>query len=114
MIGQGETGFRIQSVSLELLQETLVEARAGRMGLWESLAVPNLKEKGGSAEDAARLFDAHTGEARDFAYGLAEEIKNELDATEIDSTSATAHDEDRQGRLIYDSDTRENADAAIA
>ncbi|MGH9963151.1 MAG: hypothetical protein ACREBC_39545, partial [Pyrinomonadaceae bacterium] len=32
LIGQGQTNFQIGSLSLELLQETLVEARAGRMG----------------------------------------------------------------------------------
>ena len=31
MIGQSETAFRVESLSLELLQETLAEARAGRL-----------------------------------------------------------------------------------
>ena len=55
-----------------------MESRAGGMGLWESLAVPTLREKGRSAEDIANVFDTQTEEAKDFAYGVAEEIKNQL------------------------------------
>ena len=102
LIGQGEVAFSINSVNLELLQETLVEARAGRMGLWESIAVPTLKEKGTSVEEMARFVDVKTVEAKDFAYGLAQEIKNDLEATEIEGTSGTTDDEDRQRRLVYD------------
>ncbi len=102
VIGQGEVAFRINSVNLELLQENLVETRAGRMGLWESIAVPTLKEKGTSVEEMARFVDVKTVEAKDFAYGLAQEIKNDLEATEIEGTSGTTDDEDRQRRLVYD------------
>jgi hypothetical protein len=80
-----QTNFRIGSLSLELLQETLVEARAGRMDLWESVAIPALRNQGKSAEDIANPFDAQTEEAKDFAYGLAEELKNQLDGPEADS-----------------------------
>jgi hypothetical protein len=54
--------------------ETLAECRTERMGLWESLAVPKLREQGKSAEDIARLFETQTEEAKDFAYALAEQI----------------------------------------
>jgi hypothetical protein len=115
MIGQEQTTFRIQSLSLELLQETLTEARAGRVGLWEALAVPALRQQGRSAQDNANRFDAHTEDAKNFAYGLTEEIKDQLVATETDTKSAMVNDEDRQGRLVYDgSDTRENEDSQAA
>ncbi len=102
LIGQGEVAFRINSVNLELLQENLVETRAARMGLWESMVVPTLEGKGISVEGIARLVAAQTEEAKDFAYALAEHIKNELEVSEIESTGAAAEDEDRQGRLVYD------------
>ena len=113
MIGEVETGVRIESTCLELLQETLVEARAGRMGFWESLAVPTLKEQGRSAAQIASLFTAKTEEAQDYAYGLAEEIKDEIIATATDSTSASADNEDPQGRLLYENGTRESIDSEV-
>ena len=115
LIGQGQTNFRIGSLSLELLQETLVEARAGRMGLWESLAVPALREKGTTAEEIANLFEAQTEEAKTFAYGLAEALKNQLDDPETDSENATVDEDDRQGRLVYDlNEERDDSDPPVA
>lgn len=113
-IGQGQKALRVDRISLELLQETLVEARAGRIGLWETLAVPSLRERGSSAQQISDLFDAKTEEAKDFAYGLAEEIRDQLDAAETNSASAT-DDDDRQGRLSYDdSETRDFGDKDVA
>lgn len=101
MIGQGQTSFRIQSVSLELIQEALVEARTGKASLWEFLLTPTLKEKGKSLEEIAALFDAQSDHAKSFTYGLAEEIKKELDAAELDSGNNSDDDEDRQGSFVY-------------
>jgi hypothetical protein len=101
LIEQGQTAVRAESLSLELLQETLAEARAGRIRLWETLAVPALKQTGGDAQQIASLFDSQTEEAKNFAYGLAEEIRDELLAGETDSNIAI-EDDDRQGRLTYD------------
>ena len=54
------------------------------------------------------LFDVQNEDAKDYAYGLAEEIKKELDADDSDSTSNTVDDEDRQGSFVYDpSETQE-------
>lgn len=115
LIGQGQTNFRIGSLSLELMQETLVEVRAGRMGLWESLAVPMLREKGIMVEEIAGLFDAQTEEAKFFAYGLAEELKNQLDTPETDSEHSAIDDDDRQGRLVYDlNEARDDSDPPVA
>jgi hypothetical protein len=111
-IGQGQRTLRIERISLELLQETLVEARAGRISFWESLAMPALRERGRGAQQIADLFDAKTDEAKDFSYGLAEEIRDQLDAAETDSGSAAANEEDRQARLTYeDSGTREDRES---
>jgi hypothetical protein len=113
-IGQGQKALRIERIILELLQETLVEARAGRIGLWASLAVPSLRERGSSAQQISDLFDAKTEEAKDFAYGLAEEIRDQLDAAQTHSASAM-DDDDRQGRLSYDdSGTRDFGDKDVA
>lgn len=115
LIGQGQTVFRIESLNLELLQETLAEARAGRVGMWEYLSVPALREKGRSIDEIGKLFEAQTREVQDFAYGLAEEIKDQLDAPEADSESSAADDDDRQGRLIYDhTNAREDSDPPVA
>jgi hypothetical protein len=67
MIGQGQTSFRIQSVSLELIQEALVEARAGKMSLWELLLTPAFKETGKSTAEIAELFDGQSSAAKGFA-----------------------------------------------
>jgi hypothetical protein len=75
LVRQGETSLRIQDVSLALLQDVLAEARAGRNISWEALAVPRMQEKGIGVGEIERRFDDQTGEAKNFAYGIAEEIK---------------------------------------
>lgn len=114
LLEQGDSSFRVQRIGIELLQENLVETRGGVMRLWEALAVPWLRERGSGIQQIADLFDSETDKAKDFAYGLAEEIRDQIDAAETDSASATADDEDdRQGRLAYD-DHVEDANAADA
>jgi len=109
MIGQGESTSQMQSVSLELIQEAVSEARSGKMNVWEFLVAPSLSDKGKSTGEIAQLFDVQNEDAKDHAYGLAEEIKKELDADDSDSTSNTADDEDRQESFVYDpSDTSGN------
>jgi len=109
MIGQGESTSQMQSVSLELLQEAVVEARGGRMSLLEFVAGPTLTDKGKSPDEISRLFDAQDEDAKDYAYGLAEDIKNALDAGEPVSQVSAVDDDDRQGSFVYDhTDTRES------
>lgn len=102
LIEQGQTDFQIESLSLELLQETLAEARAGRMGLWDSLAVPALKAQGKGTQEIARLLENQSSEGKNFAYSLAEEVRDELSAVESNSSTATVAGDDRQGSLSYD------------
>ncbi len=112
MIEQGQIAFRVQSLSLELLQETLVEARAARMGSWEHLAVPALREQGKTGSEIANLLAGQTAASKDFAYGLAEEIKKELLAADAEQPIIDDEDEDRQGRLMYD-DARTGQDEGV-
>ncbi len=115
LLEQGQSAFRVQRIGIELLQENLVETRAGGMRIWEALTVPSLRERGSSAEQIADLFDAKTDEAKDFAYGLAGEIRDQIDAAETDAASATLDDDDRQGRFVYDqSDPVEDTHADVA
>ncbi len=120
LIAQAQTAYRIESVTLELLQEALTEGRATRLDLWESLTRPSLNEKGKSPQEIAELFDAKTVEAQDFAYGLAEEIKNQLLAvnaknSETKSTTAAIDGDDRQRTLLYDlTDARDDHDPQAA
>jgi hypothetical protein len=104
IIGQGETEYRIGSISLELLQEALSEARATRLCLWEHLVAPHLKGTGKSPQEISDLLNAKTKQAQDHTYGLALEIKNQLLAAEGTSiaTITSVDDDDRQGRLLYE------------
>ena len=108
LIGQGETTFRIQSVSLELLQETLAEAHDGRVSLWEFLLKSVLRDKGRSDGEIARLAESQSSQSKSFAYGLAEEIRKELESASSNSNGSGELDEDRQGSFEYDdADTQE-------
>ena len=63
------------------------------MGLWESLAVPALKERGESTAQIRSSFDDQTDAAKDFAYDLAEEIRDEVDDSENNSRQTKNDDE---------------------
>ncbi|MDQ6652775.1 MAG: hypothetical protein M3Y84_08515 [Acidobacteriota bacterium] len=102
IIGQEQSAFRIQSLGLEVLQETLAETRAGRMAAWSNLIAPSQAEKGKGAAQIAKSFDDQTTEAKEFAYSLAGEIKDQLDAADADSEGPSEDGDDRQGRLTYD------------
>jgi hypothetical protein len=103
MLGQSNSNLRVVCVNLGLLQEALAQARANRMTLWKELAVPALREQGKSTQEIADLLELYTAEAKDFAYGLAEELRVEVLAAE-NAKSDTSLSEDDQPRL-FDSDT---------
>lgn len=75
LIRQGETSLRIQDLNLALTQDTLAEAHAGRRLSWESLVVPAMREKGIGSDEIQNRFDERTAAAKNYAYGVAEEIK---------------------------------------
>jgi len=109
LIEQGDIAFRMQSVNLELLQESLAEARSGRTSLWDYLVAFTLKKEGVTGREIANLFERQSEDAKNFAYGLAEEIKKKLDA-DLDSIGAPTENDDRQGSFDYDvPDTQETA-----
>ena len=91
LIAQVGATFDMGSVKLELLQEALVEARIGRMMLWELLAVPALRERGKIAFQIAEVLETYVNEGQDYSYGLAEEIKAELDADKAKSSEQESH-----------------------
>lgn len=76
LIRQDETGLRAQGITLILLQEILAEASAGRKVAWNRLEVPSLSESGMTPREIEERLNAETNEAKDYAYGLAEEIRS--------------------------------------
>lgn len=76
MIRQDETALRAQGISLILLQEVLAEAHAGRRVVWNRLEVDALRESGSNDSQIDERLHAATNEAKDYAYGAAEEIRN--------------------------------------
>jgi hypothetical protein len=110
LVCQGETGFRIGSISLELLQEALAEARAGRAGLWESLVKPSLRERGRSAQEIGSLFETQIKEGQNFSYGLASEIKAQLLASDAEEQKAKLDESHSPGLLIENGFVRDDGD----
>jgi len=75
VVTDGEVAFRILDVCLALLQDVLAEAYATRRLLWESLVMPQLREKGFDVNDLEGRFILQTNQARDYAYNLADQIR---------------------------------------
>ena len=75
LVRQGNVSLRIQDVCLALLQDVFAEAYATRKLLWESLVLPQLRDAGIHVDELESRFVLETDRAKDYAYGLAEEIK---------------------------------------
>ena len=75
LVRQGATSFRIEDFCLALLQDILAEAYATRRLLWESLVVPQLRAEGIDVNELERRFVLQHNQAKDYAYGVAERIK---------------------------------------
>jgi len=75
LVQEGDVSFRIQDVSLVLLQDVLAEAYATRRLLWESLVLPQLRDAGIGVNELQRRFALKEDQAKDYAYSLAERIK---------------------------------------
>jgi hypothetical protein len=103
MLGESSTTLQVEYVNLGLIQDTLAETRANRMTVWEKLVVPALREQGKSEQEIAELFEQDTAEAKDFAYGLAEEIRAENLAEEKAGADIDLAEEDQPA--LFDSDT---------
>lgn len=76
LVLQEEVSLRVQDVSLALLQDTLAETRAGRKATWEQVS-SHLKERGLTRTDISKRFDDETKAAKNFAYGLARDLKRQ-------------------------------------
>jgi hypothetical protein len=75
LVRQGDISFRIQDVVLALVQDVLAEAHATHRISWEYVAVPRLRDEGVAVSELEHRFMAQADQAKDFAYGLAEQIK---------------------------------------
>ena len=75
LVQEGDVSFRIHDVCLVLLQDILAETYATRRLLWESLVLPQLRDAGIDVNELERQFVLQEDRAKDYAYGLAEQIK---------------------------------------
>ena len=82
LVEQGDVSFRIQDVCLALLQDVLAEAHATRRLSWEGFVLPQLREKGIDASELDRQFMLQADQAKEYAYGVAERIKESQETEE--------------------------------
>ena len=82
LVGEADTSFRIQDVCLALLQDVLAESVATRRLLWQSLVVPQLRDAGVAVNELQSRFALETDRARDYAYGVALQIKQSQETAE--------------------------------
>ena len=75
IVRQENISFRIEDVCLALLQDVLAQAYATRRLLWESLVLPKLRAEGIDVNELKRRFVVQQDQAKDYAYGEAERIK---------------------------------------
>lgn len=75
LVRQGDTSFRIQDISLVLLQNALAEAHAAHKISWDFVVVPRLRDEGLSVNELEHRFRLQADQARDYAYGVAERVK---------------------------------------
>ena len=81
LVRQGEISLRIEDVCLALLQDVLAEAYATRRLLWESLVLPQLRDAGIDSNELERRFVVQDNQAKNYAYGEAERIKQSQETT---------------------------------
>ena len=91
LVRQGEISLRIEDVCLALLQDVLAEAYATRRLLWESLVLPQLRDAGIDSNELERRFVLQDNQAKNYAYGEAERIKESQETTN-EITLSEAHD----------------------
>src|ERR1044072_7457904 len=75
LVRQGETSLRIHDICLALLQDVLAESYAAHRLLWESLVLPQLRATGIDVNELESRFALAEARAKNYAYGLAEQIK---------------------------------------
>ena len=82
LVRQGDVSFLIQDVCLALLQDVLAEAHATHRISWEFVAVPRLRDEGIAVNEIERRFKLQGDQAKDFAYGLAQRLKESQESAE--------------------------------
>ena len=75
LIRQGDVSYRIDDICLALLQDILAEVYATRRLLWESVVLPPLRDAGIDVNELERRFALQEAQAKNYAYGLAVQIK---------------------------------------
>jgi len=75
LVRLGNISYRVEDVCLALLQDVLAETYATRRLLWESLVLPQLRATGIDVNELESRFALAEDRAKDYAYGLAEQIK---------------------------------------
>lgn len=79
--------LRVEDVCLVLLQDVLAEAYATRRLLWESLVLPQLRDAGIDVNELTSRFVLQDDLAKDYAYSLAERIRQSQDTAKSDPPS---------------------------
>lgn len=87
VVTDGDVAFRILDACLMLLQDVLAEAHATRRLVWESLVIPQLREKGFDVNDLEGRFILQTNQASDYAYSVAERLRESQEAEMTKPTS---------------------------
>ncbi len=75
VVRHADVSFRILDVCLALLQDVLAEAHATRRLSWDQFVMPQLREKGVDGSELDRQFMLQMDGARDYAYAVAERIR---------------------------------------
>ena len=81
LVRQGDVSLRIEDVCLALSQDILAETYATRRLLWESLVLPQLRARGIDVNELERRFVLQDNQAKNYAYGEAERIKQSQETT---------------------------------
>lgn len=96
LVDQGDFSFRILDVCLALLQDVLAEAHATRRLSWDGFVMPQLRAKGIDGSELDREFMLQVDPARDYAYAVAERIRESQEGGSelVNMTSANAQPSD--------------------
>ena len=81
LVREGDVSFRIEDVCLALLQDVLAESYATCRLLWESSVLPQLRAAGVDSNELERRFVLQDNQAKDYAYGVAERLKQSQETT---------------------------------